>query len=130
MLTQAVGRGIVLRGAVLPVGGAVGMHTELLTVRAADGTPLDGVHYVRDGDARPPSERTVVNFLHGRSMNFYVGVQRFAADALVAAGYDVLAVNRRSAGVAGIRASFRGGGGGWGLGRGHPEGVAGAGREL
>ena len=130
MLTQAVGRGIVLRGAVLPVGGAVGMHTELLTVRAADGTPLDGVHYVRDGDARPPSERTVVNFLHGRSMNFYVGVQRFAADALVAAGYDVLAVNRRSAGVAGIRDSFRGVGDAWALWREHRMDVEAAVRHL
>ncbi len=92
---------------------------ELLTIRSADGTPLDGLCYTRAGDTRPPAGRTVVNFLHGRSMNFYVGVQRFAAEALVAAGYDVLAMNRRSAGVAGIRDSFDGAGDAWTLWRQH-----------
>lgn len=86
---------------------------ELITVRATDGTPLDGVLYTRDGGGRPVAERLVVNFLHGRSMNFYVGVQRFAAPDLVAAGYDVLALNRRSAGVASIRDSFQGVGDAW-----------------
>ncbi len=89
------------------------MQTELLTIRSADGTPLDGVHYTQSGDARAVGARPVVNFLHGRSMNFYVGIQRFAAAELVAAGYDVLAVNRRSAGVAGIRDSFQGVGDAW-----------------
>ncbi len=98
---------------------ATAVVTELLTVRAEDGTPLDGVHYARAGDGRPAAERTVVNFLHGRSMNFYVGVQRFAAETLVGAGYDVLAMNRRSAGVAGIRDSFTGVGDAWTLWREH-----------
>ena len=93
------------------VGGRIQM--ELITVRATDGTPLDGVLYTRDGGGRPVAERLVVNFLHGRSMNFYVGVQRFAAPDLVAAGYDVLALNRRSAGVASIRDSFQGVGDAW-----------------
>ena len=94
---------------------AGGIHTQLLTIRSADGTPLDGVHYTRVGDARPAAARPVVNFLHGRSMNFYVGVQRFAAADLVDAGYDVVAMNRRSAGVAGIRDSFTGVGDAWTL---------------
>lgn len=93
--------------------------TRLLTIRAADATPLDGVHYTRAGEKRLAAARTVVNFLHGRSMNFYVGVQRFAAEALVGAGYDVLAMNRRSAGVAGIRDSFDGVGDAWTLWRQH-----------
>jgi pimeloyl-ACP methyl ester carboxylesterase len=95
------------------------LQTTLLTIHSADGTPLDGVHYARPGDGRPPAARPVVNFLHGRSMNFYVGVQRFAAADLVAAGYDVLAMNRRSAGVAGIRDSFSGAGDAWTLWREH-----------
>jgi alpha-beta hydrolase superfamily lysophospholipase len=48
-------------------------------------------------------------------MTFYVGFQRFAAPDLVAAGYDVLAVNRRSAGIAGIRDSFASHGDAWTL---------------
>jgi pimeloyl-ACP methyl ester carboxylesterase len=95
------------------------LQTTLLTIHSADGTPLDGVHYARPGDERPPAARPVVNFLHGRSMNFYIGVQRFAAADLVAAGYDVLAMNRRSAGVAGIRDSFSGVGDAWTLWREH-----------
>ena len=109
---------------------ATAIVTELLTIQAADGTPLDGVHYVREGDARPLAERTVVNFLHGRSMNFYVGVQRFAAGALVAAGYDVLAMNRRSAGVASIRDSFQGVGDAWTLWREHRMDVEASVRHL
>jgi pimeloyl-ACP methyl ester carboxylesterase len=105
-------------------------QTTLLTIPSADGTPLDGVHYMRPDDARPPAARTAVNFLHGRSMNFYVGVQRFAAAALVAAGYDVLAMNRRSAGVAGIRDSFSGVGDAWTLWREHRMDVEAAVRHL
>ena len=90
-----------------------GMHTELLTVRSADGTPLDGVFYTQADDSRPVADRVVVNFLHGRTMTFYVGFQRFAAPGLVAAGYDVLAMNRRSAGIAGIRDSFESHGDAW-----------------
>ncbi len=93
--------------------GDAGIQTELLTIRAADGTPLDGVHYTREGDPRAVGVRPVVNFVHGRSMNFYVGVQRFAAPDLVAARYDVLALNRRSAGVASIWDSFQGVGDAW-----------------
>jgi pimeloyl-ACP methyl ester carboxylesterase len=89
------------------------IEMDLITVRAADGTPLDGVLYTRKGDERPAAQRTVVNFLHGRSMNFSVGVQRFAAPGLAATGFDVLALNRRSAGVAGIRDSFQGVGDAW-----------------
>ena len=107
-----------------------GARMTLLTVRAVDGTPLDGVHYVRDGDARPWADRIVVNFLHGRSMNFYVGVQRFAAEALVAAGYDVLAMNRRGAGVASIRDSFQGVGDAWTLWREHRIDVEASVRHL
>lgn len=104
----------------LPPGGDHGrgtadMQTTLLTIRSADGTPLDGLHYTRGGDGRSPSARTVVNFLHGRSMNFSVGFQRFAAASLVAAGHDVLAMNRRGAGVASIRDSFEGVGDAWTL---------------
>lgn len=106
------------------------VQTELVTIRSADGTPLDGVHYARRGDARPPAARTVVNFLHGRSMNFYVGIQRFAAADLVAAGYDVLAMNRRSAGVASIRDSFQGVGDAWTLWDEHRMDVEAAVRHL
>ena len=98
---------------------------ELSTIRAGDGTPLDGVYYTRAVGAR-----TVVNFLHGRSMNFYVGVQRFAAAELVDAGYDVLAMNRRSAGVAGIRDSFDGVGDAWTLWREHRMDVEAAVKHL
>jgi hypothetical protein len=41
-------------------------------------------------------------------MTFCVGLPRFAAADLVASAYDVVVMNRRSAGVAGIRDSFRG----------------------
>lgn len=106
------------------------LETTLLTIRSGDGTPLDGVHYARPGDARPPAARTVVNFLHGRSMNFSVGVQRFAAADLAAAGYDVRAMNRRSAGVAGIRDSFYGVGDAWTLWSEHRMDVEAAVRHL
>ena len=109
---------------------AATLRTTLFTIRSADGTPLDGVHYARPEDRRPPAARTVVNFLHGRSMNFYVGVQRFAAADLVAAGYDVLAMNRRSAGVAGIRDTFDGIGDAWTLWREHRMDVEAAVRHL
>ncbi len=112
------------------VVGPNALRTMLLTIHSADSTPLDGVHYTRAGEARPPGARTVVNFLHGRSMSFYVGVQRFAAAALVAAGYDVLAMNRRSAGVAGIRDSFTGVGDAWTLWREHRMDVEAAVRHL
>jgi pimeloyl-ACP methyl ester carboxylesterase len=98
---------------------ATAIVTELLTIRAADGRPLDGVRYTRAGEERPAAARTAVNFLHGRSMNFYVGVQRFAAEAVVRAGYDVLVMNRRSAGVAAIRDTFDGVGDAWTLWREH-----------
>lgn len=91
------------------------MEIALATVRSSDGTPLDGVFYTRATGTKSRDQRPVVNFLHGRSMNFSLGLPRFAADALVAAGYDVVAMNRRGAGVAGIRDSFQGVGDAWTL---------------
>ena len=91
------------------------METSLSTIRSSDGTPLDGVFYTRSPRRTPQERRTVVNFVHGRSMNFYVGLPRFAAADLVGSGYDVVAMNRRSAGVAGIRDSFQGVGDAWTL---------------
>ncbi len=90
------------------------METTLLTIRAADGTPLDGVFY-RSAHGGPAGARTAVNFVHGRSMNFAIGLPRFAAPALVAAGYDVIAMNRRSAGIVGIRDEFHPVGDAWTL---------------
>jgi pimeloyl-ACP methyl ester carboxylesterase len=91
------------------------METALIMVQATDGTPLDGVFYTRGGVGTRREQRTVVNFLHGRSMTFSVGLPRFTAGALVSTGYDVVAVNRRSAGIAGIRDSFQGVGDAWTL---------------
>ncbi len=69
------------------------MQTELITVTHGD-ISLDGVLY----RAKPNNDR-VVYLIHGRSMNFYSGFPRFMAPALTAAGYDCLALNRRSRSV-------------------------------
>ena len=86
-----------------------------MTIRSDDGTPLDGVFYTGAAGSDRPEARTVVNFLHGRSMNFAVGLPRFAAAGLVAAGYDVVAMNRRSAGIVAIRDRFEAVGDAWTL---------------
>jgi pimeloyl-ACP methyl ester carboxylesterase len=91
------------------------IETQLTTVRSSDGTPLDGVIYTGAPRAGRREHRTVVNFLHGRSMNFFTGLGRFAATDLVGSGYDVVAINRRSASIAGIRDSFQGVGDAWTL---------------
>ena len=106
------------------------METSLCTIRSGDGTALDGVLYARGGGSGPTERPPVVNFVHGRSMNFYTGLPRFAAAGLVGAGYDVAAMNRRSAGVAGIRDSFQGVGDAWTLWAEHRMDVEAAVRHL
>lgn len=84
------------------------METSLCTIRSSAGRLLDGVFSTRGPGSAPLERPTFATFVHGRSMTFCVGLPRFAAADLVASAYDVVVMNRRSAGVAGIRDSFRG----------------------
>ena len=65
------------------------MRQELVSI-ATDSYPLDGLLY--QPDSKP---RGVVQILHGNCANFYTGPSRFLPPHLLAAGYAVLAYNRR-----------------------------------
>ncbi len=65
------------------------MHQELVSI-PTDTYPLDGMLYRPEG-----APRGVVQILHGNCANFYTGPSRFLPPAFLAAGYAVLAYNRR-----------------------------------
>lgn len=77
------------------------MYTELISVPSPDG-PLDGAIF-RAGKG---SSETAVNYLHGKTMNFYSGPARFLAEAVVAQGCDYVSVNRRGHDLASLRSDF------------------------
>jgi len=93
-----------------PALGAAAMKTELVTIKAPDGTELDGAYYTSDGDARPLAERKVVYLIHGRTMSFLTGLPRALPPILVPEGYDALALNQRASGVIAFRDDLRGAG--------------------
>jgi pimeloyl-ACP methyl ester carboxylesterase len=84
------------------------MKTELVTITAPDGTPLDGAYYTTEGDTRPLADRKVVYLVHGRTMSFVVGLPRALPPVLVPEGYDAFALNQRASGVIALRDDFRG----------------------
>lgn len=65
------------------------MHTELVSIPTPT-DPLDGLYYLPEGPARG-----AVLLMHGNCLNFYTGPSRFLVPDLVAAGFAVLAFNRR-----------------------------------
>ena len=91
-----------------PVAALAGMKTELITIRAADGTELDGAYYTSDADTRPVADRKVVYLIHGRTMSFLTGLPRALPPILVPEGYDALALNQRASGVIAFRDDLRG----------------------
>ena len=93
---------------VAATAASAAMRTELITIAAPDGTELDGAHYTTDGDARPVADRKVVYLIHGRTMNFHVGLPRALPPVLVPDGYDALALNQRASGVISLRDDVRG----------------------
>lgn len=66
------------------------MGLELVSI-ATPTHPLDGLFYEPEGGAT----RGAAIIFHGNCKNFYAGPSRFLAPPLVAAGYAVLAFNRR-----------------------------------
>ena len=77
------------------------MKAELISIET-ETTPLDGLYY----EPKPGSQiRGSVQLLHGNTMNFYIGHNRFMPPALVPLGYAVLAYNRRGHDILSIRDS-------------------------
>lgn len=102
------------------------MKVELLSVSTPQGVELDGAHY------RYEEERSDRAFclLHGKTMNFYVGMPRFLPPVLVEEGYDCLSLNRSGHGIGSIRDSFKPLGDAWTTFRQHLEDVETAVRYL
>ena len=76
------------------------MRTELVTIPTAT-TPLDGVFYEPDGEARAGA----VLFFHGNTMNFYIGAARFLPPVLTRLGFACFAFNRRGHDILSVRNS-------------------------
>jgi pimeloyl-ACP methyl ester carboxylesterase len=85
------------------------MQTELITFKASDGFPLDGLVYTPD--AR--SEDRAALLVHGKVMNFYTGPGRILPPHLAALGWNCLAMNRRGHDLGGIRNGRESYGGSW-----------------
>lgn len=85
------------------------MHTELITFKAADGFPLDGLVYTPAGGA---GERAAL-LVHGKVMNFYTGPGRILPPHLTSLGWSCLAMNRRGHDLGGIRNGRESYGGSW-----------------
>jgi len=85
------------------------MHTELITFKAPDSFPLDGLVYTPAGSA---GERAAL-LVHGKVMNFYTGPGRILPPHLTQMGWSCLAMNRRGHDLGGIRNGRESYGGSW-----------------
>jgi len=81
----------------------------LITFKAADGFPLDGLVYTPDGGA---GKRAAL-LVHGKVMNFYIGPGRILPPHLTVLGWSCLAMNRRGHDLGGIRNGRESYGGSW-----------------
>ncbi len=85
------------------------MQTELITFRASDGFPLDGVVCTPE----TPGRGRAALLVHGKVMNFYTGPGRILPPHLAALGWSSLAMNRRGHDLGGIRNGRESHGGAW-----------------
>lgn len=85
------------------------MHTELITFKAPDSFPLDGLVYTPDGGT---GERAAL-LVHGKVMNFYTGPGRILPPHLTQMGWSCLAMNRRGHDLGSIRNGRESYGGSW-----------------
>lgn len=83
--------------------------TALITFKAADDFPLDGLVYTPDGGA---GKRAAL-LVHGKVMNFYTGPGRILPPYLTQMGWSCLAMNRRGHDLGGIRNGRESYGGSW-----------------
>ena len=81
----------------------------LITFKAADDFPLDGLVYTPDGGA---GKRAAL-LVHGKVMNFYTGPGRILPPYLTHMGWSCLAMNRRGHDLGGIRNGRESYGGSW-----------------
>lgn len=82
------------------------MKTQLITIKSRDDFELDGAFYTTDEVRQEGISRRVVSILHGKTMNFYVGLARLLPRALTQIGYDCLSLNRRGHDLGSIRNSL------------------------
>lgn len=81
------------------------MKTRLITVKSSDNFELDGAFYAADKPGQEDVSRAI-SIVHGKTMNFYVGLARLLPPALTQTGYDCLCLNRRGHDLGSIRNSF------------------------
>lgn len=85
------------------------MRSELITFKASDGFPLDGLLYTPE----KPGHGRAALLIHGKVMNFYTGPSRILPPYLTAIGWCCLAMNRRGHDLGGIRNGRDSYGGAW-----------------